>query len=76
MLITTEERNKFLETADQTLQPFICEENVEVVCDNKFLAIQIDESLTCKIQLRLLTDKASRAISFLKYARQFLPEVH
>ena len=60
---------------DHTLQPFIREENLEVVCDTKLLGVQIDENLTWKNQIKSVTDKASRAIGFLKYAKYFLLEV-
>ena len=50
MLITTKQRNKYLETSDQDVESSIREENVEVVCDTKYLGVQIDEYLTGKIK--------------------------
>ena len=35
---------------------------------------QIDENLTWKNQIKSVTEKASRAIGFLKYAKNLLPD--
>ena len=43
-------------------------------CNTKYLGVQIDGNLTCKNQIKLFTDEASRAIGFLTYAKHFLPE--
>ena len=64
----------YLETSDQKFKPSVREENVKVVCDTKYLSVQIDEYFTWKIQIKSVTGKASRAIGFLKYAKHFLPE--
>ena len=48
---------------------------MEVLCNSKYLGFQIDENLTWKNQIKSVTEKASRAIGFLKYAKHFLPEV-
>ena len=74
MLITTKQRKKYLETSDQNFKPSIREENVQVVSSTKYLGIQIDENLTWKNQIKSVTEKASRAIGFLKYAKNFLPD--
>ena len=47
---------------------------MEVICNTKYLGIQIDENLTWKNQIKSVTGKASRAIGFLKSAEHFLPE--
>ena len=36
--------------------------------------MQIDENLTWKNQIKSVTEKVSRAVGFLKYAKHFLPE--
>ena len=73
MLITTRQK-KYLTASDQALQPSIHEELIEVKWNSKYLGVQIDESLTWKNQIKSVTEKASRAIGFLKYAKHFLPE--
>ena len=41
----------------------------------KYLGVQIDENLTWKNQTKSVTEKAPRAIGFLKFAKHFLTEV-
>ena len=74
MLITTKRKKKYLTASNQALQPSIREEHIEVICNSKYLGVQIDENLTWKNQIKSVTEKASRAIGFLKYAKNFLPE--
>ena len=74
MLITTKKKKKHLTAANQALQPSIREEHIEVICNTKYLGVQIDENLTWKNQIKSVTEKASRAIGFLKFAKHFLPE--
>ena len=73
MLITTKQKKKYLTAANQTLQPSIREEHIEVICNTKYLGVQIDEKLTWKNQIKSVTEKVSRAIGFLKFAKHFLP---
>ena len=74
MLIATKQKEKYLTASNQALKLSIREEIVEVVCHSKYLGVQIDENLTWKNQIKSVTEKASRAIGFLKYAKHFLPE--
>ena len=74
MLIITKQNKKCFKASNQALQPFIREENIEVVYSTKYLVVQIDEDLTWKNQIKLVTDKVSRTIDFLKHAKHFLPE--
>ena len=74
MLITTKQKKKCLMASNQAIQPSIREEHIEVICNTKYLGVQIDENLTWKNQIKSVTEKASRAIGFLKYAKHFLPE--
>ena len=74
MLITTKQKKKYITASNQALQPSIREEHIEVICNSKYLGVQIDENLTWKNQIKSVTEKASRAIGFLKYAKNFLPE--
>ena len=46
MLITTKQKKKYLTAANQALQPSIREEHIEVICNTKYLGVQIDENLT------------------------------
>ena len=48
MLITTKQKKKYLTASNQALQPSIREEHVEVICNTKYLGVQIDENLTWK----------------------------
>ena len=73
MLITTKQKKKYLTSANQALQPSIREEHIEVICNTKYLGVQIDENLTWKNQIKSVTEKVSRAIGFLKFAKHFLP---
>ena len=74
MLITTKQKKKCLMSSNQACQPSIREEHIEVICNTKYLGVQIDENLTWKNKIKSVTEKASRANGFLKYAQHFLPE--
>ena len=65
---------EYLTAANQALQPSIRKEHIEVICNTKYLGVQIDENLTWKNQIKSVTEKAFRAIGFLKFANHFLPE--
>ena len=73
ILITTKQTKKYLTATNQALQP-IREEHIEVICHSKYLGVQTDEILIWKNQIKSVTEKVSRAIGFLKYAKHFLPE--
>ena len=47
---------------------------MEVRCNTKYQGVHIDENLIWKNQIKSVTEKASRAIGFLKFAKHFLPE--
>ena len=74
MLITTKQKKNYLTASNQALQPSILEEHMEVTCNSQYLVVQINENLTWKNQIKSITEEASRAIGFLKYAKHFLPE--
>ena len=74
MLITKKQKKKYLTASNQALQPSNREEHIEVICHSKYLGVQIDENLTWKNQIKSITERASPAIGFLKYAKHFLPE--
>ena len=72
MLITTKQKKKYLMASNQALQPSIREEHIEVICNTKYLGVQIDENLTLKNQVKSVSERASRAIGFLKFAKHFI----
>ena len=74
MLITKKQKKTYLTASNQALQPSNREEHIEVICHSKYLGVQIDENLTWKNQIKSITERASPAIGFLKYAKHFLPE--
>ena len=57
-----------------SLTTFFREEHIEVICNTKYLGVEIEENLAWKNQIESVTETASRAIGFLKYAKHFLPE--
>ena len=59
MLITTKQKKKYLTAASQALQPCIREEHTEVICNTKYLGVQIDENLTWKNQIKSVTESFS-----------------
>ena len=67
MLLTTKQRKKYLKASNPTLQPSIREEHIEVICNTKYLDVQIDENLAWKNQIKSVKEKAARAIGFLKF---------
>ena len=74
MLITMKQKKKYFTASSHALQPSIREEHIEVICNAMYLGVQIDENLTWKNQIISFTEKASRVIGFLKFAKHFLPE--
>ena len=73
MLITTKHKKKYLDISGQTFQPSIRETSVEVASNTKYLGVQLDEHLSWKEHIKVVTVKASRAIGLLKYAKKYLP---
>ena len=73
MLITTKQK-KYLTASNQASQPSIREDHIEVICNTKYLGVQIDENLTWKNEIKSVTEKAFCAIGFLKFAQYFLPK--
>ena len=74
MVTTTKQKKKYFTISNQAIQPSILEEHIEVICNTKYLGVQIDKNLTLKNQIKSVTKKASRAIGFLKFAKHFLYE--
>ena len=74
MLIAKKQKKKYLIASHQSLQLSIREEHIEVICNSKYLGVQVDENLTWKNQIKSVTENTSRAIGSLMYAKNFLPE--
>ena len=74
MLISTKQKTKYLTAANQALQSSISEEHIALICNTTYLGVQIDENLAWKNKIKSITEKASRAIGFLKFAKHFLPD--
>ena len=66
MLVTTKQKKKYLTVSNQELQLSTREEHIEVICNTKYLGVQMDEQSVNK--------KTSLAIGFLTYAKHFLLE--
>ena len=73
MLITTKHKKKYLDIFGHTFQPFIRETNVQVASNTKYLGVQLDEHLSWKEHIKIVTAKALTAIDILKYAKKYLP---
>ena len=67
MLITTKHKKKYLEISRQIFQPSMRETSVKVA------SVEIDEHLSWKGLLKVVTAQASCAIDFLKYVEKCLP---
>ena len=70
---------KIKKIVDKTVdhpQFFIGDSQVENVDRSKYLGVIIHRSLSWEEHINILRTKVSRAISFWKYARKFLPQTH
>ena len=73
MLITTRQKRNILKDTHLNLEQNIRKSELEVVQRVKYLGLQIDCSLDCKEQIKAVSAKVSRAVGFLKQAKNFLP---
>ena len=77
MLITTKQKRNILPNILQeknlNLELNIRESELEVVQKTKYLGVQIDCSLDWKEHIKTVSAKVSRAVGFLKHAKNFLP---
>ena len=73
MLITTKQKRNILKDTNLDLDLNLRESELEVVQKTKYLGVQIDCSLDWKEQINAVSAKVSRAVGFLKHAKNFLP---
>ena len=73
MLITTKQKRNILKDTNLDLDLNLRESELEVVQKTKYLGVQIDCSLDWKEQIKAVSAKVSRAVGFLKHAKNFLP---
>ena len=73
MLIASQQKDKSLSHSDIRFEPKIREEKIEIRSKAKYLGVQTDDHLNWKEHTRAVSAKVSRAIGFLKYAKQYLP---
>ena len=73
MLITTKQKRNVLKSTNQNLELNIRGNELDIVQKTKYLGVQIDCSLDWKEQIKAVSAKVSRAIGFLKHAKEFLP---
>ena len=74
MLISTKPKQKVLRDRTESLMLKIRDSELEVVQTTKYLRVQIDSTLDWNEHVKTVSSKVSRAISFLKHAKSFLPE--
>ena len=73
MLITTKQKRNILQEKNLNLELNIRESELEVVQKTKYLGVQILCSLDWKEHIKTVSAKVSRAVGFLKHAKNFLP---
>ena len=73
MLIASQQKHKSLAHSNIRFDPKIREREIEIRSKAKYLGVLIDENLTWKEHIRAVSAKASRAVGFLKYSKQYLP---
>ena len=73
MLIATKPKHRTLNNAAEKLNLEIRGRELDVVKKTKYLGIQVDNSLDWKEHIKAVSSKVSRAIGFLKHARNILP---
>ena len=72
MLISTKQKQNILKSQNKDLDRKIRENELEVVKKTKYLGVQIDCSLDWKEQIKVVFNKVSRAVGFLRHAKSFL----
>ena len=73
MLITIKQKRNILQDTNLNVELNIRERELEVAQKTKYLGVQIDRSLDWKEQIKAVSAKVSRAVGFLKHAKNFLP---
>ena len=65
---------KVFQTNSQDLHLKIKGAELDTVTNTRYLGVTIDSSFDWKDQIKAISTKVSRAIGFLKYTRNFLPQ--
>ena len=73
MLIATKPKHRTLNNAAEKLNLEVRGRELDVVKKTKYFGVQVDNSLDWKEHLKAVSSKVSRAIGFLKHARNILP---
>ena len=73
MLVATKPRHQALNNAAENLKFEIHGSELDVVTKTRYLGIQVDNCLDWKKPIKVISSKISRAIGFLKYAKNILP---
>ena len=73
MLIATKLKHRTLNNSAEKLNLEIRGRELDVVEETKYLGVQVDNSLDWKEHIKAVFSKVSRAIGFLKHARNILP---
>ena len=74
MLISTKQKYKALQNQSQDLHLKIKGVELDTVTNTRYLGVNIDSSLDWKDHIKAISTKVSRAVGFLKYTRNFLPQ--
>ena len=72
MLIAFQQKHKSLAHSDIRVDPKIREREIEIRSKAKYLGVLLDENLNWREHIRTVSAKASRAVGFLKYSKQYL----
>ena len=73
MLIATKPKQRALNSAAEKLQLKIRGRDLDVVNKTKYMGVHVDNSLDLKEHIKAVSIKVSRAIGFLKHAKNILP---
>ena len=74
MIIGSNGKLRKIDSVDSTKSHFkIGSEDIKLVKEVKYLGVQVDHQLIWTSQLALTTNKISRGIGMLRYAKQYLP---
>ena len=73
MLVCTKQKHAALKSRNEDSKLKIRENELKVVEKTKYLGVQIDCFLDWKEQIKAVSAKVCRAVSFLKHAKSFLP---
>ena len=73
MLVSTKAKKNTLDRSNQKLQVKIHGKELVVVSKVKYLGVQLDNNLDCKVQVQVqaVSSKVSRGLGLLKHAKKF-----